>query len=302
MVGIDPEYPRPRDDSSPESTTSADDAPTLIAYRLHMGTPLRLVPAPRERAWIEATQDRFASRCLPLLMANQAGWFLLNSHPLRVTWNGQAGKDALTLDYLAGAPPYPATSHFGHGILTWHIPYLFRTPPGWNLLARGPANRPKDGACPLEGLVETDWALATFTMNWRLTAIDRPVIFEPDEPVCMLVPQRRGELEAFHPEVRDLAADPETADAFRAWLASRSRFLADLHVPGSEAAKHAWQKDYVRGTSPGGTTAPAHQTKLRLREFTGPAGWPPRTPLVQTAKTDPWRTVVRSGRSPATDG
>ena len=102
--------------------------------------------------------------------------------------------------------------------------------------------------------------------------------FEPDEPICMLVPQRRGELEAFRPEVRDLGADPATAESFRAWLASRSRFLADLQTSGSEAAKRAWQKDYLRGTAPDGTTAPAHQTRLRLREFAGPPGWQPPDP------------------------
>ena len=49
-------------------------------------------------------------------------------------------------------------SHFGDGILTWHLPILFRTPPGYNLLVRGPANYPKDAVSPLEGIVETDWA------------------------------------------------------------------------------------------------------------------------------------------------
>jgi hypothetical protein len=39
-----------------------------------------------------------------------------------------------------------AISHFGSGILTWNVPYLFRTPPGYNLLVRGPANWPKDAA------------------------------------------------------------------------------------------------------------------------------------------------------------
>jgi hypothetical protein len=89
---------------------------------------------------MDATGQRFAYRCLPLLMANQAGWLLLNSHGLRATWDGGDGTQALRLEYVSGEPPYPATSHFGHGILTWHVPYLFRTPPGYNLLARGPAN------------------------------------------------------------------------------------------------------------------------------------------------------------------
>src|SRR5215207_1860033 len=154
--------------------------PFLRAYRVG-GAPLRLVPAPREREWIEATRQRFANRCLPLLVANQAGWFLLNSHPFAAVWDGRIEKEGLRLEYQAGNPPYPAISHFGHGILTWRIPYLFRTPPGWNLLARGPANMPKARITPLEGLVEADWAVATFTMNWQMTAVGQPVTFGVDE-------------------------------------------------------------------------------------------------------------------------
>ena len=257
-------------ETPPPSAVGAD-APSLIAYRLHPRPALRLVPAPREREWIEATRARFANRCLPLLLANQAGWFVLNSHRLTVTWTGGADNEALRLDWGDGRPPFPAVSHFGHGILTWHLPYLFRTPPGWNLLARGPANRPKPGIAPLEGLVETDWAVATFTMNWQVTAVGTPVVFEPDEPICMLVPQRRGDLDAFAPEVRDLAADPELQAAFARWTESRARFLADLQTPRSDARRQGWQRDYFQGGAPDGTRAPAHQTKLRLRPFAEPA-------------------------------
>jgi hypothetical protein len=108
---------------------------------------------------------RFANRCLPLRIANQAGWFILNSHPLRVTWTGGNDLSALEVESLDPSVAPPAASHFGSGILTWNIPYLFRTPPGYNLHARGPANWPKDGACPLEGIVETDWAVSTFTIT-----------------------------------------------------------------------------------------------------------------------------------------
>ena len=262
---------------------AVDDELALIAYRTGP-PPAALVPAPSMRAWIEATDDRFARRCLPLMMACQAGWFLLNSHSFRATWDGGDGLEALRLEYLSGEPPYPALSHFGYGILTFHVPYLFRTPPGWNLLARGPANWPKDGAFALEGLIETDWATATFTMNWKLTAVGRPVTFEAGEPFCMVVPQRRGELERFRPRVLDLEADPEVARGYAAWGESRERFLAELEVPGSEAVKQGWQKDYFRGTAPDGTAAPAHQTKLPLREADDPEGWcPPVDRAIGTA-------------------
>jgi hypothetical protein len=242
----------------------------LVAYRLGPEPAPRLVSAPISRAWMDHTDQRFAQRCLPLLIANQAGWFILNSHTIVVRWSGGNEPAALQIEYVTGGPPYLASSHFGYGILTWNIPYLFRTAPGYNLLVRGPSNWPKDGVTALEGIVEADWSVATFTMNWKVTTIDHPIVFEVDEPICMVVPQTRGDLETLEPVVRDVADDAELHQAYQSWSESRSQFLADLVVPGSEAARQRWQKHYFQGTTPDGSVAPSHQTRLQLRDFTTP--------------------------------
>jgi hypothetical protein len=212
------------------------------------------------------TPNRFAYRCLPIVIANQAGWLVLNRFPIQAIWDGSNSLQSVTIKALGDRLP-AVSSHFGSGILTWNLPFLFRTSPGYNLLVRGPANWPKDGVSPLEGLVETDWSPATFTMNWQITRPNHPVVFEPDEPICMLVPQRRGELEAVHPTIQDLAGSPELASSFRDWSASRSRFLRDLSRPGSKAQKQGWQRDYILGKLPDGRQAVIHQTKLSLKPF-----------------------------------
>jgi hypothetical protein len=242
-------------------------AERLIAYRTSSWPPMSLVAAPADRDWMDATPNRFANRCLPLRIAAQAGWFVLNSDALRVTWNGGNSKSDIEIESLDGGRINYAGSHFGSGILTWNLPFLFRTPPGYNLQVRGPANWPKDGAYALEGIVETDWLESTFTMNWKLTRADLPVVFEADEPICMIVPQRRGELEAFEPEVCEIGDEPALAEAYERWAESRGKFNRDLGVPGSEAAKRGWQKDYVRGMTLGGVRAKEHQTKLKLKDF-----------------------------------
>jgi hypothetical protein len=61
---------------------------------------MRLVVAPADRDWMDATHYRFANRCLPLRIAAQAGWFILNSHALRVTWNG--GNDTSDIELPGG--------------------------------------------------------------------------------------------------------------------------------------------------------------------------------------------------------
>jgi hypothetical protein len=61
------------------------------------------------------------------------------------TWMGQENDvDVKITPDKRDAGQYLPLSHFGNGILTWNLPLLFRTPPGYNLLVRGPANYPKD--------------------------------------------------------------------------------------------------------------------------------------------------------------
>jgi hypothetical protein len=260
----------------------------LIAYPV--GTPtLDLCPAPVRRSWMDATPDRFANRCLPLLIANQSGWFLTTRHTVRVTWDGGVDQDTTTVEILDKEDPLPAVSHFGSGIVTWTIPYLFRTPPGWNLLVRGPANEPLDGAHALEGIVETDWSPATFTMNWKLTRAGFPVTFAKGQPVCMIVPQLRRELEAFDPVVADLEADKDLGEEYRRWMTSRAGFLEDLRAGKSAAVREKWQRDYFRGVY-GDSVAPGHQKKRALQ------GFGPTTP----AGGDRPRAVMNASTTPAT--
>ncbi len=218
------------------------------------------------------TDERWANRCLPLLIGNESGWMLLNSHAFSATWSGGRDAAATSIEFEADdvPAPHPVSSHFGYGIITWVVPYLFRTPPGYNLLARGPSNWPKDGIGALDGVIETDWAVATFTMNWKLTRPGQGVHFDVGEPFCMVVPQRRGELETFSPVVRDIADEPELRDALGRFFTSRDRLYlkhAAGSLPGFEDLATAWEGDYYRGRTVDGGQAAEHQTKLRLAPF-----------------------------------
>jgi hypothetical protein len=250
--------------------TAADPAEgtlALTAYRIAPHAAAAPEPAERRRAWMDDTDARFANRCLPLLMANQAGWWIRNSHTFVARWGGENEKSGLEIRYAGERGSYPAVSHFGYGIVTFHIPLLMRTPPGWNLLARGPANLPKDAAAPLEGLVETDWAVSTFTMNWQITRPDTEVEFRAGEPICMLVPQRRGELERFRPDVLPFERMPDAGD-YESWQASRTGFLVGERPEGTSASL-GWQRDYMLGVVSDGTPPfTEHQRRLDLHQFT----------------------------------
>ncbi len=230
--------------------------------------PLIIRPAPLEREWMNATHERFAYRCLPLNIANAHGWELLSPAGFTAGWTGKPGTDAVVIGPDAGTTA-PAVSHFGHGILTFHIPALFRTEPGYDLMIQGPINRPKDGLYALSGVVETDWMPFSFTMNWVFTRPGALLRFEKDEPICHIFPVKRGEVESLHPEVRNLSDDPLLKAEYEAWSASRNTFNSDLKTPGSAAQAEKWQKIYVRGTTESGQVEAAedHRTKLRVKPF-----------------------------------
>ncbi|GGC53740.1 DUF6065 family protein [Chelatococcus reniformis] len=236
----------------------------LIAYATGSVEHLSLVPASVERAWMKATPHQFAQRCLPLLIANQAGWFIVAHQEFEIWWTGGAAPEDLLVRQRIGTGPPMAMSHFGSGILTFSIPYLFRTPPGYNLLVRGPPNWPKDGVTALDGIVETDWATATFTMNWKVTRPLEPIVFAAGEPVAFIAPMRRGELESFAPRVAPLVDEPQLAAQHGAWADSRRSFNEAL----SERSDAPWQRDYFAGRDVAGDAAfERHQTKLNLKPF-----------------------------------
>ena len=240
----------------------------LTCYVLPGDVP-NLRPASATRAWMDATQDGYAYRCLPLAIGNSHAWEILNPVPFDATWNGQT-RGGVEIRALDNRQPY-ATDHFGSGILTFHISALFRTAPGVNLYVCGPTNAPKHGIAPLTAVVETDWSAATFTMNWKFTAPGVPVRFEQDEPFCAFFPIARG-LDRIEPRLASIEDGGADFDEYAAWSDQRATFLKDLPVADTEAHRRGWEKSYFQGRHPDGRRGPAdHQTKLRLHPFVGSA-------------------------------
>ncbi len=228
--------------------------------------PLPLRPAPSTRAWMDAIPNNHAYRCLPLSIANAHGWEIGAPCDFEATWNGWPKASDIKIKALDGFPNLESlvVSHFAFGILTFHLTYLFRTEPGWDLLATGPFNQPKDGIAPLTGVIETHWLPYPFTMNWQMT---RPgtVRFARDEPICQIVPVPSGALAEVVPEIRNLDDDPELKAQTFAWKERRDDFMRRFRAHDPSTLKEAWQRYYFVGKNPDGTEADAeHVSKLRL--------------------------------------
>jgi hypothetical protein len=235
----------------------------LHIYPLTADEPL-IRPATAEREWMDETPERFAYRCLPLNMANQHGWELLCGADIAATWDGGGDLASIRIEGTGPERFWPM-SHFGNGVLTFAVPALLRTEPGYNLWVSGPINAAKDGIAPLSALIETDWSPFSFTMNWRFTRPHETVMFSLGEPFCHFFALPRALAEETELVSASLDDAPELAAHYAAWSAARTSFNADLLEEGSEARRQRWQRAYFQGRNPDGSPgSPAHQTKLDL--------------------------------------
>lgn len=238
----------------------------IVAYEV-IENPMPIRPAERSRGWLDALPDRFGYRCLPLSMANQLGWEILNPVTFTARWNGRDGLDAIDIRFDAESTDLVG-SHFGHGVLTFSLGYLFRTTNSHNICIKGPANQPKDGIAPLEGIIETDWAPFTFTMNWQFTRKRSKVTFLKDEPIACILPYPRHYAAKFEPRIRNIHSNPKLYQQYAAWREDRIRFNEDLKETGSEAEKQGWQRTYMKGEDGSGKVFAGHQTRMPMKDFT----------------------------------
>ena len=238
----------------------------LICYTVGGNAP-DLKPASASRDWMDETPERFAYRCLPLAIANAAGWVIPNPSTFSAVWHGSPDVDSVRIKSEDDSEPM-AISHFGSGVLTFRVPGVFRTEPGLMLWVGGAPNHVKDAIQPLTGLVETSWSPYTFTMNWKFTRAGQRVWFEKGEPVCFVYPIDPDLIETAQPEFRSIDEDRELAANHAEWSESRRTFNRDLKDPGSEARKRKWQKDYHQGRKPDGTKPEVrHRTRMRVKKF-----------------------------------
>jgi hypothetical protein len=239
----------------------------IYAYELHNPNGMSLGVAPVNRSWMDDSDKRFAYRCLPLVMANTAGWLIKNPIKFSVWWKGGKKKDDLIVEFPDGRNDDRVVSHFGSGVLTFKLPYLFRTPKNINLWVKGPSNSPKDGIQALEGIVESDWSASTFTMNWILTRSNHLVSFDEGESICMVIPVTRGLAESLMPIQCPISTNPSLQTEFNLWQQKREKFLEMLNKQVPEVVRQGWEKDYFKGINPGGTAVLEHQTQMNLKDF-----------------------------------
>ena len=238
---------------------------------VYPGWQPRLRAAASRRDWMDAAPESFPYRCLPLAIANAHGWEILSPCGFEAYWNGGPLPEDVVVTPDPGTQSHDApVALFGQGTITFHIQGLFRTDPGWNIWVGGPPNSAKDGIAPLSGIIETDWAPYTFTMNWRFTRPRQSMRFEENEPFAFIFPIERNAIETVEPHVIPMEEAPDIKAQFEEWSRSRDAFQKKVAHNPPKDPKDKWQKLYYRGVDAyGGRSVSDHKTKLRLPEFKG---------------------------------
>lgn len=247
---------------------------TLVAYLLPgVADEVQqwIRPARPTRKWMDASQSRYAYRCIPLSAANTMGWEILNPVTCEFFWSGMT--DHRQMHVWTDKPHrWAPRSHFGSGVVTWELPFLFRTPAEWGMVITGPANHDKAGITPLDGFVRTDWLPYPFTMNWRITDATRTIRFEAGEPIARIFPYPLAPLDEFEVQVASLDDDPVLRDQFVDWARRRQQGYQkkekieaslgeDDPLPDPD---EIWRRQYAKGQG-ADSAGHRHQTVFRCK-------------------------------------
>ena len=225
-------------------------------------------PARPKREWMDRTPESYAYRCTPLSAANTMGWEILNPVNCEFRWNGLTPHTQVFV-YREKELRFGPKSHFGAGVVTWELPFLFKTPARYGLVVTGPANHDRAHITPLDGFIRTDWLPFPFTMNWRITSPDVTIRFEEGEPIARIFPYPLELLDQTQVELHDLSENPEFEQQFRQWgeerkgnYLERQKKLASTKPGENPELNGLWNRQYARRKGAEGAEL-EHQTVFR---------------------------------------
>lgn len=149
-------------------------------------TPPKVAQSRIRREWMDNTYNKHAYQCLPMTYANVYGWELQLEQDVVVEWNGHNVPPTIvsggTIDLGGGRTKAIAHSSI-IGMVSFSTGYVFRTEENYDTWIGGSPNYMLDGASPLSAIIPSSWWSDEFQMNWMITKIDEPVVFEAGMPI-----------------------------------------------------------------------------------------------------------------------
>lgn len=210
------------------------------------------------REWMSQKGQEYSYHCVPLTHANQLGYWIINNADITVYWDGgdQISNIKITAENRSPGDWKLESAHFTIGIITFSIPFIFKTQPGWGLYVGPCPNQPIDGLQGLEAIVETNWLPFTFTMNYKITEKNKVIKIPKGLPICRIFPFPLNLNEKTKLEIKSINEYPKLKKAYSDYSESRNSWNAELKAGTAKlsAPSDARQKFYKYGTDSSGNS------------------------------------------------
>ncbi len=174
----------------PENTIAVFSSENSEAKYDYLNTLVQSSKGNIKRDWFPEN----AYRCRPLPTANEYGFILKTEFDFTAEWNGKESSEDLKfffnepLEDVNSKYFTNVSSHFGSGIITISIPYVFRTPPGIDLLITAPPNYLLPGLRPMSAIIETDNLRSHFTFNFKVEIPECAISIKAGTPLAWIMP------------------------------------------------------------------------------------------------------------------
>ncbi len=206
------------------------------------GEKYSLVGPNDRRRWMDDFAKGHPYQCAPLRYANVSEWWVIGHERTFVRWDPRNKEDLISIHGLG-------ESHFGYGIVSFRLPFVFDVEAPWCLMVKGPANVVIPNAHPLEGVIDPRAYALGFSMNWQIQE-GGTAIFEKDQPVAAITLVDPASLHEAELEIRPVTDHPKYPELDH-WVRKR-KDLFEKMLKGEEGpfVENVYTKA-VRKTLPG---------------------------------------------------
>lgn len=141
------------------------------------------------------------SFCLPLTIGNQYGFVVKAMYDAEIFWDGKTYNiDVKSENFNNSSYPQVYVNDFP-GALTIENKFIYRTPPGVNLMTIQPPNYFIRGLHTMTGVVEADNLRRSFTFNLRVTNLNEVIKIKKGDWLAAFIPVPRFYVDSF--ELKD---------------------------------------------------------------------------------------------------
>ncbi len=133
-----------------------------------------------KREWMDNTYNKHAYRCLPMTKANVHGWEVVLPQDVVVQLDAVDTVPRILSGEMYEGRPLVIPSILN--IVSFCTSWIIQTEPGYSTWISGSPNYVINGAVPLTASIPTDWWPDEFNMNWYITKVGEPIVFEKGTP------------------------------------------------------------------------------------------------------------------------